>query len=73
MDVITNKIIGLKCLIETKIQLLYDHVDHTRFPTAEMGCQVVRFGTILDQQCWGVTLTTALENIVEICLVSSKT
>ena len=26
----------------TKIQLLYDHADHTRFHTVEMGCQMVQ-------------------------------
>ena len=42
MNVITNKCVGLKCLIETKIQILYDYVDHTRFYTVEMGCQIVQ-------------------------------
>ena len=33
---------GLKCLTETKIQILCDHVDHTRFHIVEMGCQMVQ-------------------------------
>ena len=37
MSVITHK-----CLTETKIQLLCDHVDHTRFHIVEMGCQIVQ-------------------------------
>ena len=39
MNVITHTFIGLKCLTETKIQILYDHVDHTRFHIVEMGCR----------------------------------
>ena len=42
MNVITHTFVGLKCLTETKIQILYDHVDHTRFHIAEMGCQMVQ-------------------------------
>ena len=42
MNVITNTFVGLKCLTETKIQILYDHVDHTRFHIVEMGCQIVQ-------------------------------
>ena len=42
MNVITNKFVGLKCLTETKIQILYDHVDHTRFQIVEMGRQIVQ-------------------------------
>ena len=37
-----NKFVGLKCLTETKIQILYDHVDYTRFHIVEMGCQMVQ-------------------------------
>ena len=42
MNVITNKFVGLKCLTETKIQILYDHVDHTRFHIVEIGWQMVQ-------------------------------
>ena len=42
VNVINNKFIGLKCLTETKIQILYDNVDHTRFHIVEMGCQMVQ-------------------------------
>ena len=42
MNVITHTFVGLKCLTETKIQILCDHVDHTRFHTVEMGCQMVQ-------------------------------
>ena len=42
MNVITNKFVGLKCLTETKIQILYDHVDHTLFHMVEMGCEMVQ-------------------------------
>ena len=37
MDVITSTFVGLKCLKETKIQILYDHVDHTRFHIVKVG------------------------------------
>ena len=42
MNVITNKFVRLKCLTETKIQILYDHVDHARFNIVEIGCQMVQ-------------------------------
>ena len=42
MNVITHTFIGLKCLTETKIQILCDHVSHTRLHTVEMGCQMVQ-------------------------------
>ena len=42
MNVITHTFVRLKCLTETKIQILYDHVDHTRFHIVEMGCQMVQ-------------------------------
>ena len=35
--------VGLKCLTETKIQILSDHVDYTRFHIVEMGCQMVQY------------------------------
>ena len=37
-----NTLVGLKCLTETKIQILYDHVDYTRFHIVEMGYQMVQ-------------------------------
>ena len=43
VNVITHTYVGLKCLIETKIQILCDHVDHTRFHIVEMRCQIVHF------------------------------
>ena len=42
VNVSTNTFVGLKCLTETKIQILYDHVDQTRFHIVEMGCQMVQ-------------------------------
>ena len=42
VNVITDTFVGLKCLAETKIQILFDHVDHTRFHIVEMGCQMVQ-------------------------------
>ena len=41
VNIITNTFVGLKCLTETKIQILYDLVDYTRFHIVEMGCQMV--------------------------------
>ena len=40
--IITHTFVGLKCLTETKIQILCDHVSHTRLHTVEMGCQMVQ-------------------------------
>ena len=42
VNVITHRFVGLKCLTETKIQILHDHVDHARFHIVEMGCQMVQ-------------------------------
>ena len=42
VNVITHTFVGLKCLTETKIQILCDHVSHTRLHTVEMGCQMVQ-------------------------------
>ena len=42
VNVITHTSVGLKCLTENKIQILYDHVDHTRFQIVEMGCETVQ-------------------------------
>ena len=42
VNVITHTFAGLKCLTETKIQILCDHVSHTRSHTVEMGCQMVQ-------------------------------
>ena len=42
VNVITHTLVGLKCLTETKIQILCDHVDHRRFHIVETGCQMVQ-------------------------------
>ena len=42
VNVITHTSVGLKYLTETKLQILCDHVSHTRLHTVEMGCQVVQ-------------------------------
>ena len=42
LNVITHTSVGLKCLTETKIQILRDHVDHTHFHIVEIGCQLVQ-------------------------------
>ena len=36
-----NKFAGLKCLTETKLQILYDSVYHTCYHMVEKGCQMV--------------------------------
>ena len=42
MSVVTHTFVGLKCLTETKIKILCDHVDHAHFYIVEMGCQMVK-------------------------------
>ena len=42
VNVITHTFVGPKCLTETKIQILCDHVSHTRLHIVEMGCQMVQ-------------------------------
>ena len=43
--VIANKFVELKRLIETKIQILYNHADHIHFHTAENGWQIIQLLT----------------------------
>ena len=38
----TNTFVGMKFLTESKIQILYDHVDYTRSHIVKMGCQMVQ-------------------------------
>ena len=42
VHVITHTFVGLKCVTETKIQILCDHVDHTCLHVIEMGFQMVQ-------------------------------
>ena len=58
MNVITHTFVGLKCLTETKIQILCDHVDHTRFHIVEMGFQMVQ---LLSAHIVGPTIFRQLE------------
>ena len=61
MNVITHTFVGLKCLTETKIQILYDHVDHTRMHIVEMGCQMVQLlSAYIVRPTMSVNLTPAL-------------
>ena len=57
--------VGLKCLTETKIQILCDDVSHTRLHTVEMGCQMEQ---LLSAHIVGptmcVNLTLALESFL---------
>ena len=61
MNVITHTFLGRKCLTETKIQILYDHVDHTRFHIVGMGCQMVQLlSAYIVEPTMFVNLTPAL-------------
>ena len=66
MYVITHTFVDLKCLTETKVQILCNHVDHTHFHIVEMGCQIVQ---LLSAQIVGptmfVNLTPALHTLRE--------
>ena len=71
MNVITHTFVGLKCLTETKIQILCDHVSHTRLHnTVEMGCQMVQ---LLSAHIVGptmcVNLTSALFYFLKILMM----
>ena len=62
VNVITNTFVGLKCLTEIKIQILYDHVDHTRFHIVEMGCQMFKLvSAYIVGPTMFINLTPALE------------
>ena len=66
VNVITHTFVGLKCLTESKIQILCYHVSHTRLHTVEMGCQMVQ---LLSAHIVGptmcVNLTLAYNRIVQ--------
>ena len=50
-------------LTETKIQILYDHVGHTRFHIVEMGCQMVQLlSAYIVGPTMFVNLTPAFDN-----------
>ena len=57
VNVITHTFVGLKCLTETKIQILCDHVSHTCLHTVEMGCQMVQ---LLSAHNFGPTMCVNL-------------
>ena len=73
VNVIIHTFVGLKCLTETKIQILCDHVDHTRFHIVEMGCQMVQ---LLSAHIVGptmfVNLTPALAFVNFITLITFR-
>ena len=57
MNVIMHTFVGMKCLTETKIQIFFDHIDHTRFHIVEMGCQMVK---LLSAHIVGPTMSVNL-------------
>ena len=66
MNVITHTFVGLKCLTETKIQILCDHVSHTRLQTVEMGRQLVQLLSahiVGPTMCVNLTLALGLQII----------
>ena len=72
VDVTTNKL--LKCLTETKVQILYDHVDHTHFTL--LGWDVKWFffclPTMLDQQCSSVWPKPLISRLVNTTVIFRK-
>ena len=72
MNVITHTFVGLKCLTETKIQILCDHVDHTCFHIVEMGCQMVQ---LLSAHTVGPTMFVNLTSALDffLSLIFSET
>ena len=54
---VTHTFVGLKCFTETKIQILSDHVDHTRFHIVEVGCQMLQ---LLSAHIVGPTMFVSL-------------
>ena len=64
VNVITHTFVGLKCLTENKIQILCDHVSHTRLHTVEMGCQMVQ---LLSAHIVGPTMCVILTLALFIC------
>ena len=68
VNVITHTFVGLKCLTETKIQILCDHVSHTRLHTVEMGCQMVQ---LLSAHIVGPTMCVNL-TLAELVLLAKS-
>ena len=51
---------GLKCSTETKMQILYDYVDHTPSHTVEIECQMVQLlSTYIVESTMFINLTPA--------------
>ena len=69
MNVITHTFVGLKCLTETKIQILCDHVSHTRLHIVEMGCQMVQ---LLSAHIVGPTMCVNLTPDLRFNIQESK-
>ena len=69
VNVIMHTFVGLKCLTETKIQILYDHLDHTRFHIVEMGCQMVQ---LLSAHIVGPTMFVNLTPALNLKLFQTK-
>ena len=70
VNVITHTFVWLKCLTKTKIQILCDHVSHTRLHAVEMGCQMVELlSAHIVEPTMCVNLTLAF---VHKCLVMSN-
>ena len=71
VNVITHTFVGLKCLTETKIQILCDHVSHTRLHTVEVGCQMIQ---LLSAHIVGPTMCVNLTlSLVQIVAISDFT
>ena len=70
VNVITHTFVGLKCLTETKIQILCDHVSHTRLHTVEMGCQMVQLLSahiVGPTMCVNLTLALLMDSKKWVC------
>ena len=66
---VTHTFVGLKCLTETKIQILCDHVSHTRLHTVEMGCQMVQLLSahiVGPTMCVNLTLALVIESVARV-------
>ena len=72
VNVITHTFVGLKCLTETKMQILCDHFDQTCFHIVEMGCQMVQLlsANIVRPTMWEFdpSLTETVNHFGDSCL-----
>ena len=75
VNVITHTFVGLKCLTETQIQILCDHINHTHFDIVEMVRQMVQLLSahiVRPTMCINLTPALGWNDLTDIFTVFSN-